>query len=142
MPSRRAFFRLLADEGCANVERMRGRPQLRLSELPQLPKDALEQIVPVILPSVQIVVADEFVLGRLPGRDAPVELFAREPLETADSFIFNRFNGHLSIRQISRELAAAKSFEAAEGFDRVREFFLRLVRLGVCVPGNPVGEDR
>jgi hypothetical protein len=140
MPSRRAFFRLLADEGCATVEELRGRRQLRLSELPRLPDALLAQIVPVILPGVRIEVTGEVVLGKLPGREEAVELFAYELSESVDSFIFNRFNGQKPIGRISQDLAAAKSLGPEESFGRVREFFLRLVRHGVCAPGNPVVE--
>ena len=73
--------------------------------------------------------------ARRPGRKQPVVLFAGEP---ADTFAFHRFDARTTIRQIGVELAAFMSWDADRGFSHVRQLFLRLVHLGVCVPGNPM----
>ena len=132
---RRGFFRSLAGETIAFFEELRGKPQFRLDDLGQFPDEELAQIMPKMRPDVEIIVAEGHISARLPKKGEVIFLFDREP---ANTFVFNRFNGRTTMRQIGTELAAALSWEEERSFAHVRSFFLRLVHLRVCVPGNPM----
>lgn len=132
---RRGFFRLLAGETVAFFEELRGRPQFRLSDLWGLPDEALARIIPKVPPDVEIVVAEGHISARIPGKDEPINLFDRE---LANTFVLNRFNGLTPIGRIGAELAAAMSWDEERGFANAKSLFLRMVRLGVCMPSNSI----
>ena len=138
MAGRRSFFRWLAVEGIATVEQAQGKPQLRLAELPLLARESLEQIMPMVRPDIRIVPGERDVVAETPGRKKHVCLFPREPADSNACFIFNRFNGQTTIRQISADLAAARGCAYDESFGLVRDLFLRMVGEAVCVPSNPI----
>ncbi|MBI2877934.1 MAG: hypothetical protein HYY20_13745 [Candidatus Tectomicrobia bacterium] len=135
IPSRRSFFKFLAGEVTAFFEELCGRPQLRLADLGQLPDETLAQIMPKVPPGVEILVTEGHIRARCPGKEEPIILFDRNP---ANTFVFNRFNGLTPLGGIGAELAATLSWDGEHGFAHARSLFLRLVRLGVCVPGNPI----
>ena len=87
---RRAFFRWLARESAVKFDELRGRPQLRLNDLPLLPPGQVAGLKPGIAPEVEIIPTDRCVLARVPGRAEPAVLF---PLHSGHLAIFNRFNG-------------------------------------------------
>jgi len=137
MPSkagnRRGFFRFLARESAVWFDEARGRPQMRLSDLPKLPPDALGELVPQILPGVEIVPKATEVQARRPGETEPVTLFR---LEETNLFIFNQLNGRATLGDIVRAVSAIKGLDEKEALARVRALFLGLVRLRVCAPSN------
>lgn len=136
MPNRRNFFRWLAGEVCAACDEMRGIPQLRLSDISALSDAELAEIRPVVREGVRIIVREEHVFAEVSDDRDAVALF---PVDSTDTLGFNRFDGQKRMRQIGDELAAAMSSQEADGFAHVRGLFLRLVDLGVCVPGSPRG---
>jgi hypothetical protein len=130
---RRAFFRWLAREGAVKVDEMRGIPQLRLSDLPQVPPARLAGLRPAILPGVEIILAEGAVLGRLAGRADAIPLFPRAPVPLA---IFNCFNGTDTLLHAAESVCAATGMEPEAAFGAARSLFLQLVALGVCAPAN------
>jgi len=136
MATRRAFFKRLVGELAAAMDGLRGRPQFSLSDVAGLPDDTLADIKPMVRPDVQVHVTDQHVEALLPRRREPVMLFAHG---RADTFAFNRFNADTPLREIGAELARTMGWDDRVGFAHAKQFFLRLVALGVCVPANPVG---
>ena len=132
---RRGFFRLFAREGVAALDELRGRPQLRLADLPQLPDATLAQLAPAILEGVTVIPGDQQVSARPPASEKAIVLFPRDPVPV---FIFNRFDGRTTLGEISQELSADRQWTEGQSFAAVKALFLRLVRLRVCVPGNCV----
>jgi len=125
----------IARDGVVLFEEMHGRPQLALADLPALPDEAIAQLVPSIRVGVEIFLSDGVVHARLPDRDTPVVVF--HPTSVA-TLIFNGFNGERSLGELARELSVATSWPAEQSLAAVKDLFLDLVRLGVCVPGNYV----
>jgi len=133
---RRSFFRTMVSETIALFDELHGKPQFRLADLWELPDDMLAQIMPVVLPDVEIIVTEQHVSARRQDKDEINPLFDCEP---ANMFVFNRFNGQATIGQIGKELAAEMSWDEEEGFVYAKNLFLQLVRMRVCVPSNPIG---
>jgi hypothetical protein len=130
---RRRFFRLFERESMVLLDEMRGRPQRRMSDIPQLPEAQVAQLVPAVCRGVDILVDRQCVFARLPGSQNAMALFPTEPVNL---FIFNRLNGRMSIGQISEELSESMGWTVEQSFRAVRAMFLRLVESGVCMPTN------
>jgi hypothetical protein len=131
--NRRHFLRQFAGETMALIDGLQGKPQCRLVDLWELPNRELAALIPQVCPGVEILTKDGNVCARLPGDGDLLTLFAT----TEESeFIFNRFNGIHAIGRIVGELGTAMGLSEEESLARVRELFLRLVRMGICVPCN------
>lgn len=135
---RRRFFKSFLGQGVSIYHELTGRPQHRLSDLWELPNETLSEIKPVVLPGIDIITTEEHVCAKRRGQEGTITLFT---LELQNTLLFNHFNGQLTIGQISGRLASSNSENPKEVFLRVKSFFLELVRLGVCAPGNPVARD-
>jgi len=125
---RRLFLRRLARETLAGVDEARGILQLRLVDLPALPDEQLSRLTPVILPQVKILDGGSEVRAQRPGERDTIVLF---PSGGVEQLLFNRFNGRNSLGEIASEMGMPQAFALT------RAFFLKLVRLQVCVPANP-----
>lgn len=132
---RRQFFRWLAREGVVGFDEMRGRPQLRLAELPRLPDQVLARLVPGVLPGVRILPGDQEVRAQLQGVQEPRLLFRCNPVSL---FLFNSFNGRTELSQIGKDLSARTGWPEEKGFAAAKAFFFHLVALRVCAPTNAV----
>ncbi|MBZ5510035.1 MAG: hypothetical protein LAN70_02590 [Acidobacteriia bacterium] len=138
MGGRRAFFRWLARESVIQFDELRGRPQLRLSDLPQLPVAQVAALKPGIVPGVEIIPAGDRVLARLPKRTDAVTLFSLHPMQLA---IFNRFNGMSTLAEVAESVCAQSGQPPEEVFAATRSLFLRLAALGVCAPVNTTSDS-
>ena len=135
MQSRRAFFRRMMGEAVSAADELRGRPQLRLSDISKLDDESLMELVPMVRPDVEVLDNDQGVCARLPQQEENVVLFSRD--ERIADFMFTRFDGQTTLRCVCDELVFETEWDEAEAFARVKAFFLRLLDMGVCVPGNP-----
>jgi len=133
MEARRRFFKQFAGETIAWFEEIQGKPQYRLMDIGQIPDAQLAEMVPQIRPDVEIVPQKERICARLRGNAALINLF---PANHTDLFLFNHFNGVNSIGRIAGELSIGMGLSKEESFVLVRAFFLRMVRLSVCIPRN------
>jgi hypothetical protein len=61
--------------------------------------------------------------------------------DEASVLILAQFDGQNSLACIARRLALALGWERSRAFAFTRGFFLRLVKLRVCVPANPPDES-
>ncbi|HRQ42013.1 MAG TPA: hypothetical protein PLD25_29185 [Chloroflexota bacterium] len=129
--SRRDLLHLIQDEMRVSEDEARGIPGCRLADLGQVADDYLAQVVPVIVPECQILVAQGWVWGRLPSWPQPQPLFA---LDTAVTQAFNLFNGRNDLGTIGLQLARDLHWPEAESFTLVRGLFLHLVQRRICLP--------
>lgn len=134
MAGRRSFFRHMARETVVWFEELGGHRHILLSEVAKYPPATLSVLMPRISPGVQILAEQGRVSARLPGQEQALPLF---PTEGADLFVFNRFNGQTELGKIAAELGAEMGWPAERSFSFVRERFLKLLMLRVCVPANP-----
>jgi|GEM_PF-833962 len=132
---RRRFFRYMARETVVWFEELCGRPHVRISDVAKLPPERLRGVVPRIRPGVQIIPEQGRVCARLAEQAEMVEVLRTGE---AELFVFNRFNGQKRLEEIAQELGAAMSWPPERSFAFVREFFLRLLRMRICVPAQPL----
>lgn len=130
---RRHFFRAAARETLVWLEEAVGHRHVRISDLSALPESALLDLIPQVQPGVRIVAGEREVRALLPDAKEAISLFA--PDETT-LFVFNQFNSETDLRRIAAGLGAARQWPSEQATAYVRGFFLRLLRLGVCVPRN------
>jgi hypothetical protein len=131
------MFRQLAGEVAVLVDRMNGRPQLRLVDLPRLSDDRLATLMPCLLPGVQFGATARGIVVRRAGRRDALVAVEDGPV---DDRTLELFDGRASLGRIADELAAHPRFGGRqEAFAHVRRLFLGLVEVGACVPTNPSG---
>lgn len=134
---RRAFFRWMARQSLLTFEEMRGRPQMRLNDLPALPSDEIATLQPEVLADVTIFTGNDLVLARLPGKDDTITLF---PICSPELAIFNRFNGMNTLSDVAGSWRDESGLPLEQTFLGVRTLFLRMTQLGVCAPVNATGD--
>jgi hypothetical protein len=135
---RRLFFEQFAGEVIAWIEELGGTPHFKLADLGELPQSSLASLIPQVCADAEIIADSEKAYARNPGSSSPDWMF---DFDERNTFIFNRFNGRNSIGRVAEELSAAMSLDLEESYDHVRELFLRLVRLRVCMPRNAVATE-
>jgi hypothetical protein len=126
---RRGFFRVVlggSHEG-------RFAPRYRLNELPALPASQLAELIPAVLPGIEIIQNGDQALARVPGQLNPLFLFQVSRLALC---IFNRFDGRNSLAAVTAAVSDESGKDREEVFAEVRAMFLGLVALRVCAPGN------
>jgi len=128
---RRTFFRWMVRQGLLAFEEMRGRPQMRLSDLPDLPLAEIAAMQPAVLADVTIFTTGDFVFARLTGAVDAIALFS---ISSPELTIFNRFNGMNTLAHVAADWSNESGRPAEEAFLDVRNLFLRMTHLGVCAP--------
>jgi hypothetical protein len=133
---RRAFFRRFLGQSAVLADEARGIRQLRLSDLPDLPHGLLREIIPVMLPEVE--------LGSDEGRPIlqypqPQDGAARVELSEYEKQVFDQFTGWQSVARATTVLAATWQCDEEIAFERIRSSFLKWAAMGICHPRNPVG---
>ena len=136
--SRRKFWRALLHEVFVFRDVFHGKPDYRLSELNSLTDHKLAQIKPVVHQDCEIFVDQSHVWSRCKGAATTLKLF---PIEQANLLTFNMFNGRYELGEIGERLSQEMGWDQARGFGHVRDLFLSLARLLVCVPSNPLDTD-
>lgn len=132
--SRRHFFRTSLDELLAVVDECQGTRSFTLSSLDTLGDVELGRLVPAIMDASGVVGNGELFVFR-PANATPEVLFAAGSKEED---VWARMDGRASLQ----EIAAAHSLEFADtlpiAFARTKRLFLRLIRLQICRPRNPL----
>ena len=130
---RRSFFRSLLGETTALYDEVRGKPQRRLADIFELPDETLAQMKPMMLPDFEFIDEERRLSAKRRDTEAMLVLFEKD---AAQVFLFNQFNGHTPIAEAATRLADQHGGSNAAAFVQAKALFLRLVRLGVCVPSN------
>jgi len=134
---RRTAFRAILQEAAAIGRALKGTPTCRITELGSLPDEKLAQVKPAVNPSFEINLAQGCVWAKYkPKERPPQKLFAMG--EKEHLLAFNMFNGTHTLGEIGHHLAQEMAWEDEQAFARLRDFFLSLVKRGVCVPKDPV----
>ena len=126
--SRRQFFRGIR----TGYQILTGKSAFKLSMLESLPSETLGQLVPMIVTDWQLIEQDEYVWGVSAYNEEPVKLFG---IKTPAYSCFNLFGCMNSLDMISSQIAQEMGWESPQSFAYVRELFLSLVKLGICVLG-------
>ncbi len=134
MTDRRRFFRRALGEAAVFFDELSGRPQLKLTDLPGLADDKLQEIVPVLLPGVRLEVVGDGLVAHGPEGGEPRHL---SDLAPSNILVVNHL-GHSSLRETAEELTRRLAWPYDQSFAHVRSLFLRLVELGLAVPRDPL----
>jgi hypothetical protein len=132
--SRREFWPALLREAFVLFGTVKGGQSGQLAELGSLPDSQLAQVRPIISPSCEITVDQDYVCARSKKTKAVTRLF---PMEEETLIIFNYFNGEHTLGAIGTQVAREMCWDEAQGFARARDLFLSLVGRQVCVPRDP-----
>ena len=135
--NRRGFIHWLAREASAISGELQGKPHRRLSNIRNLPDSIVTRLKPSLLPDVRVAQASGELSVYRQGKPVDVSFLAREP---ARKLILQSFDGKSDIDTINAVVASSYGVSDREAFERVKEVFVKLVDLGVCVPTN-TGEE-
>jgi hypothetical protein len=135
--NRRTAFRAILQEAAVIGRALKGTPTCRIAELGSLPDEKLAQVKPMVNPGFEINLEQGCVWATYKPKEKPAQkLFAMA--EKDHLLAFNMFTGTHTLGEIGRHLAREMAWEETQAFARLRDFFLSLVKLGVCLPKDPV----
>jgi hypothetical protein len=131
--SRRSFFPALLREAKVLSGTLQGVRSYPLRQLSDLPDDQLADLIPVIQPTISVVVEGEYLVGHHKDTDAVVQLV---PSVKENVVALNLFDGRITLGTAGRLLARQMGWDGARGFAHVRDLFLSLAGRLICVPLN------
>lgn len=133
-PSRRFFFRRFFSQTTQYLsvvhEELRGRPQMRLSELDQFPDRVFRTIAPVFNRDLEYQFSETSFRIRNHETGQFMELLR---LVDQDFDIINLFDQGLSLEQIAKQIEG-KDSAGEVVYHRVKTLFLTLSRCAICHP--------
>lgn len=134
MNTRRKFFRQLCGETISQVDEIRGKPQLRLCELDQVPDHILREMIPVLNPSSLYRIRDDRILVKNRHSGNWEEFYRLDPSKT---FIFSCFNGQHTLDDIAYKLEKRFNHNKETAFNCVKTLFIASARHFICYPDQP-----
>ncbi len=128
---RRGFFRLVFSEAVGLVEEVRGKPQMRLSELDKVPDHILRQMIPMFNEqSLYQIKNDRLLLKqKQTGTSQEIYRFTEQEL-----FILHRFGKQGNLEMIGRRVAKTFGMEEEVAYQQVKSLFLMLAKRGIYIP--------
>lgn len=138
---RRTFYRdflsKTVDHAARTREEFLGRPQMRLSDLGQIPDRVMRGVTPVFSAGM----AHELSGSTLCIRDrASGKVLESVRLSQVDAKILGLFERGLTLQQVVEGLDCLGGQEAVEAYLRVKTLFLSLARCGVCHPAESLAD--
>lgn len=111
-----------------------GNPQLKLTDLDGISQEAFLQLKPIFVNEVKILESQDQQRLKL---STAQEVIALENPNQHTKFVIDRINeGGMTIGQITSGLSHAKNIEKCQAIENVRDIFMRMVHLKICVPSN------
>jgi hypothetical protein len=134
--SRRHLFPAVLTEIRVAIAEGNGIKGFRLTDLEHAPDDTLRAIIPARVAGPHVSINKCMVLA-CDASGVELSLF---PAEQDHLDVFNSFNGRQDLGAIAEGLASRSGLMYDEAFGAVRALFLHLLKAGVVVPANPLGE--
>jgi hypothetical protein len=131
--TRRRFFRFFLSETMCLVDEIRGKPQMRLSELDQVPDDVVRKMIPVFGKRCPYRIEGDRLLIEHKKTGLFEEIYHLDP---AEMYILPCFDGHHSLEDIGRHLEDRFDQDKEEAYQRVKSLFVVLAKRMVCYPAN------
>lgn len=135
---RRDFLYSLLKEATGSASAVNHKPTFRMTDLGELPIEAVEHLVPALFSGCEFKSDDEFVYGKAPRHMAFKKLFPRDSMAHA---MFQFFNKKRNLRELSWSLQKRFPLEPEESLLFVRGLFLFLVEEGFAYPADGVPAD-
>ena len=133
MAPRRQFFRLLLSEAIGLVEEIKGKPQMRLSDLDQVPDDVMRQMAPVFNKDCLYRFDDNRLLIKPKETDEFQELYRFNAQEMS---ILQQFDKQVTLAEIGRRVAQEFGQNEERAYQQVKTLFLMLAKRGLCHPAQ------
>jgi len=129
--TRRSFFRHLVAEAVSLVEEVRGRPQMRLSELDQVPDEIVRQMVPVFNKRCSYFIENNRVLLKHKKTGIYQEIYR---LDSKEQYMIQYFDGQHTLEAIGRRVANEFGVDEETAYQQVKALFIFLAKQFVCIP--------
>ena len=136
---RRNFFRYLLSEAIGLVEEFRGKPQMRLSDLSQVPDELLRQMMPVLNETRSYSIEQDRVLLHHRNRETSQEVYH---LNVNEHYMLRFFDGQHSLEDIGRHVANEFGTDTENAYLEVKILFLALAKFAICHPAQAHEEGR
>jgi len=131
--SRRSFFRHLLAEAISLTEEVRGKPQMRLSELDQVPDEVVRQMMPVFNENHSYSIEDDRVLLKHKKTETYQEIYR---LDTKERFILRYFEGQHTLEEIGRLVAEEFGLDEEAAYQQTKALFIFLAKHFICFPAH------
>jgi hypothetical protein len=129
--TRRGFFRRVLTESVVLFDEIKGRPQMRLSELDQVEDPVIRKMVPALNMSCSPHIKGDCLLVTDVRTEADKEVCRLDPME---KYIFDCFDGGQNLEDIGRRVAVQFDRDTEEAYGQAKSFFIFLAKQTVCYP--------
>lgn len=135
---RRSFFRLMLAEAMSLAEEVQGKPQMRLSELEQVPDELLRRMSPVFNATRSYAIEDNCVLLQHRKRVTSQTVYQ---LEANEHYMLRFFDGQHTLEEIGRLVADEFGQDEGTAYQEVKALFIALAKYAICHPSQAYEED-
>ncbi len=135
---RRSFFRLMLAEAISLAEEVQGRPQMRLSELAQVPDEVLRRISPVFNATRSYALENNCVLLQHRKRGTSQTVYQ---LDASEHYVLRFFDGQHTLEEIGRRVADEFGQDEAAAYQKVKALFIALAKYAICHPAQAYDFD-
>lgn len=137
--NRKNFFRALMGEMVSFYDETKGRKQVPLNRVHELPEAMIRQIKPVFFNQPEWVIKDDMLFHQ-DKSDKKYYIFRKftEP----ERFIIRHFDKNLTLEEISLALSDSCNMQREEAYRQVSGLFFEMVSLFVCHPHEQYDFDQ
>ena len=135
---RRSFFRLMLAEAMSLAEEVQGRPQMRLSELDQVPDEAMRRMSPVFNETRSYSIENNSVLLQHRKRGTSQIVYQ---LEANEHYMLQFFDGQHTLEEIGRFVADKFGQDEETAYQEVKALFIALSKYAICHPAQAYEEN-
>lgn len=135
---RRSFFRLMLAEAISLAEEVQGKPQMRLSELDQVPDEVLRRMSPVFNETRSYSIENNSVLLHHRKRGVSYTVYQ---LDANEQYMLGFFDGQHTLEEIGRRVAEEFGQGEEAAYQKVKALFIALAKYAICHPAQAYEED-
>ena len=135
--SRRRAFKQIFGEMIVCFDEIRGNKHFAFSDLNQLEREKLEELIPVVNKAFEISLDENWLIGKKRDSGEKVRIFELS-LDKAEAF--NLINGKNTIGEISRIHSRKMNWELEQSFGFVKNMVLDFISRKLCLFTNPVDD--
>ncbi len=128
---RRNFFRQLFSETIGLAEELRGKPQMRLRELEQMPDEVVRRMTPVFNEYRSYLIEDNRVLLKPNKTEAYQEIYRLNPIE---SYVLRYFDGQHTLERLGQRASDEFGQNNDIVYQQVKALFIVLAKHAICFP--------
>lgn len=130
---RRDFFKRLFYEARSIIEAGQGKQQMKLNRLDKVDEMVFKQMVPVVFENCHLKISGDQLMVKYNNYE---DFRMVCELNELTRFIFERFNGSMSVDDISSAIETEFNLTQSEAYEQVRSLFLLLALRMICHPAH------